>query len=305
MSILKTFETRKDWLTERRLGIGASEVATVLGINPFDTPFALQNRKKGRLAEEAENEVMRAGRILESAVAQYFTELTDAEILKRDVILMYVDENKPFLRVSPDRVCIYDNEEILLECKTTQKEVNVDDIPAHWYVQVQYQLGVSGFKKAVLAWLVRGLKFGYAEINFDEKLYNSIVEEVEQFWNDCIIGDKEPALKDVNDVLLRYPQHVEGKAIEASAEALDYYTKLAEIKAKIKQMEEEKEEYEQYLKILMKDAENLSYCGKVLVTWRATKGSQTFDKEAFQKEHSALYEQYLKDVKPVRRFLLK
>ena len=38
---------RAEWLEYRKDGIGSSEVATILGLNPGETPYQLWRRKKG------------------------------------------------------------------------------------------------------------------------------------------------------------------------------------------------------------------------------------------------------------------
>ena len=35
------FNSREEWLAARNEGIGASEVASVLGLNPWETPYQL------------------------------------------------------------------------------------------------------------------------------------------------------------------------------------------------------------------------------------------------------------------------
>ena len=93
-------EDRKGWLAQRELGIGSSEVGTILGVNPFETPYQLWLRKKGMTPPVEENEAMRAGHILEGAVARYFEEETGRQVIKSsDGDWLAVDNEKDFLRV--------------------------------------------------------------------------------------------------------------------------------------------------------------------------------------------------------------
>ena len=49
MTAIKTAEmARDDWLQERSKGIGGSDVATVLGLNPYKTPLSLWEEKTGK-----------------------------------------------------------------------------------------------------------------------------------------------------------------------------------------------------------------------------------------------------------------
>ena len=38
---------RNEWLELRKAGIGSSEVATIVGLNPWETPYQLWRRKLG------------------------------------------------------------------------------------------------------------------------------------------------------------------------------------------------------------------------------------------------------------------
>ena len=49
MAAIKTAEMERDaWLQERSKGIGGSDVATVLGLNPYKTPLSLWEEKTGK-----------------------------------------------------------------------------------------------------------------------------------------------------------------------------------------------------------------------------------------------------------------
>ena len=34
-------KNREEWLSERTGGIGSSEIATIVGLNPYETPYSL------------------------------------------------------------------------------------------------------------------------------------------------------------------------------------------------------------------------------------------------------------------------
>ena len=95
----------QEWLKYRGSGIGSSEVATIVGLNPFETPYQLWRRKVGIDPPVEENFAMRAGHILEPAVAKFWEDATGREVdLSSEGDWLIVDDAKPFLRVSPDRL---------------------------------------------------------------------------------------------------------------------------------------------------------------------------------------------------------
>ena len=96
--------SREEWLKERERGIGSSEVGTILGVNPFETPYQLWRRKRGLDEPKQETFAMKAGHYLEDAVSKFYADATGKEIIKSsssDWII--VNSEKDFLRVSPDR----------------------------------------------------------------------------------------------------------------------------------------------------------------------------------------------------------
>ena len=54
------YKNREEWLAGRSQGIGASEAGTVVGLNPWCTPYQLWRRKKGIDPPVEENFAMRA-----------------------------------------------------------------------------------------------------------------------------------------------------------------------------------------------------------------------------------------------------
>lgn len=303
---------RAEWLEHRKHGIGSSEVATILGLNPWETPYQLWRRKKGLDAPKDETFAMKAGHYLEDAVSQFWADATGREVIKSSAgDWLIVNSERDFLRASPDRTYWIpglpksNENKGVLECKTTQMSIDADDLPKHWFCQVQYQLGVSELTQGSLAWLCSGREFGYKDIAFVQDFYGWMTEEIERFWVDNILGGVEPAATSVADVVTKYARHTEGKIIEVSDEMLTVYTRLKEVRAEIAKAEVEKEELEAKIKIGFGDAEAISYNRQTLATWKASKESAKFDSKAFCQAHPDLAQSFTKTVPGTRRFILK
>lgn len=308
---------KQEWLAQREKGIGSSEVGTVLGVNPFETPYQLWRRKKGLSAPIEENEAMRAGHILEGAVATYFEQESGRHVIKAsEGDWLAVDNQHDFLRVSPDRTYWLDGKHSndnkgIVECKTTQLDVDGDDLPKHWFCQLMYQLGVMGYRQGSLAWLTRGRKFGYRDIDFDADFYAYMVERLTKFWVDYIHGDQEPPITTIEDVQLKFPHSAIGKAVEVSDEVMQDILNLKSLKPQIDELTKQKKELEDKIKTYMGDADTLCMAGtkennpKVLATWKSAKDSLKFNEKQFAKEHADLYDAYKFTVAGSRRFLLK
>ncbi len=306
------FNNRAEWLEARKDGIGASEVATIVGLNPYDTPYQLWRRKIGLDAPKEENFAMKAGHYLEDAVARFYADESGREIIKSsDGDFMFVDANKPFLRVSPDRtfwlsdMTRNDNNKGVLECKTTQKTIDPDDLPKTWFCQVQMNLGVAGYEQGSIAWLTAGREFGWRDITFSPDFYGWLVEEVERFWIDNILGKKEPIATNVRDVLLKFNRHVDGKQIEVGDDLFNVYSELKEIKEELAKLDTRKEELEGQLKMAFKDAEKMTYAGETIATWKASKPSMKLDTKLLLERYPNIAEEVTHPAQGVRRLLLK
>lgn len=307
------YSDRDGWLASRSMGIGSSEVGTILGLNPFETPYQLWRRKKGLDGPKPENFAMKAGHYLEDAVSKFFEDATGHTIIKASAgDWLAINKAKPYLRVSPDRTYWLKNSKHtvankgICECKTTQLYVDGDSVPRHWFCQLQYQMYVLEVNHGALAWLTQGREFGYREYNLDLGFCKWMISRIEDFMERYINGDEVPADTTVQDVQLRYPRHAEGKELTATDELLDAVEKLREVKAEMAALDNEKKAAEAVIKTAMADAEAVvTEGGKALVTWRAGKDRNVFDEKRFAAEHADLYADY-KTTRPASRtFLLK
>ena len=309
--------TRNEWLELRKSGIGSSEVATIVGLNPWDTPYKLWRRKTGQDAPTEENQAMRRGHYCEDAVAQYWADATGREVIKRsagDWIIR--DDEKPYLQVSPDRTFWVSADGVkhgknaeankgILECKTTNTVIDANDLPKHWFCQVQYQLGVAGYEHGSLAWMMHGFDFGHQDIDLVPDFYQWLVEQVDRFWTDNVIGGKEPDSINAADVVAKYSRHTDGKVIEASDDIYGAYLELKEVKEELARLDERKSSLEDSIKLALGDAEAVAYQGNTLATWKSTKVGLKFDEKTFKSENSEMWNKYAREVQGARRFLVK
>ena len=306
-------KSREEWLEVRKSGIGSSEVATIVGLNPWETPYQLWRRKVGLDEPKQENAAMRNGHHLEDAVSRMWNDATGREIIKRSAIDWIIrDNDRPFLQVSPDRTYWLGESRSpeakgILEIKTTRMKVDPEDLPKYWFVQVQYQLGVAGYSQGSLAWLSagQGFDFGYQDLKLVPDFFAWLIEETEKFWVDNIMGGAEPNAVSVADVLLKYNRHTDRKIIECSDEVFTAYQNLKEVRTELKTLEEREAALEETIKMAFADAEALSYGGDTIATWKAPKASLKFDAKAFQADHPDLAKPYMKESQGARRFLLK
>lgn len=303
---------RQEWLDVRKNGIGSSEVATIVGLNPWQTPYQLWRIKTGQDPAKTENFAMRAGHYLEDAVSLFWQDETGREVIKRSAGDWIIQSKEhPFMQVSPDRTFWLTGEKRneankgILECKTTQYTIDGDDLPRYWFCQVQYQLGVAELQKGSIAWLTQGRSFGYRDIDFVPDFYEWLKDEVARFWIDNVQGGKEPDLINLDDMLLKYRRHTAAKVVEVGDELLDAYHELKDLRGQIATLDERKTELETKLKMAFGDAEAIAYGGETLATFKAPKDSMKLDAKALTAAHPDLVAEFTKPTPGARRFLLK
>ncbi len=99
-----TNEQRAAWLKGRRTGIGGSDVAAVLGLNPWKTPLDVWNDKLGISEDKGMTEPAYWGTVLEDTVAKEFQLRTGKKVQK--VSHQFADPETPWAIANIDRAII-------------------------------------------------------------------------------------------------------------------------------------------------------------------------------------------------------
>jgi putative phage-type endonuclease len=170
--VLPGTATEAEWLAARRQGITASEIAIVMGLSPYSSPFALFHRKTGDLPEQPDNVAMALGRHLEAFVADEFESRHPEFSVMGDGRDLYAHGDRPWQLATPDRLIedaassgiverdgVFELENLaVLECKTDAGYDGwggdgTDEIPVHYRCQVLWQMDVLGVTTGYVACL--------------------------------------------------------------------------------------------------------------------------------------------------------
>ena len=203
--------SRKEWLEFRTKGIGGSDVAAILGLSPWNTPFSVWAKKTGRVPVEGEeNEFMHWGTIMEPILAREFEQVTGKKV-RRQNKTFYVPEH-PFLRANIDRDVI--GEDGILEIKTATEykssEWADDAVPVPYQLQVQHYMYVLDRPYCYFAYLVGGHSFGYKRVERDQDAIDIIEPQLIEWWQKHVVEDVPPEVdgEDATTAALRamYPE---------------------------------------------------------------------------------------------------
>ena len=264
----------------RQLGIGGSDMAVILGLSTYKTPYQLYLEKVGEIEPaNEESQYQYWGNQLEAIVRDEFAKRNNVTITTPDTL---IHPEHDFLRGNVDGFIPELNAVLEVKC-SSQFMSNVwgasgtDEIPMQYLVQVAFYCMLTNADCAHVAVLIGGNDYREYKYTRDLVLEATIISTAKKFWN-CVISKTPPAPINQVDLRLMYPQHDPEKTIPATTDIKQELQALAETKAKIKEFSDAEDKYKFNIMRFMKDAECVADAdGKALVSWKANKrGSRTF-----------------------------
>jgi putative phage-type endonuclease len=298
-------------LAQRRQGIGASEVAAVLGLAPYATPLDVWMRKTGRQGSvPPQTQASRMGHLLEPIVAQLYAEETGASLRESGTLV----GEEPWMLATPDRIATKHDMEWLVEIKTksfyTAKafgEPGTDAVPPEILCQVLWQQRVTGlYANADVAVLVDGRDYVVYRVPYDRDLADDIVTQCRDWWQRHVVEDTEPAITGGSGIAYlqrKFAQHTD-VIVQADDTAEDYLAQLADAKRRLKEAELAEESARLALMQMIGDAAGMhGVHGKV--SWRQVKGRAFTDWKSLAIAKGAStdeIEQYTNSGAPSRQF---
>lgn len=321
--------SRDDWLEERTKGIGGSDVATVLGLNPYKTPLELWEEKTGKTKGKTAGEAAYWGTQLEDLVAKEFSKRTGMKVQRVNFMLTAGEDG--WMRGNIDRAIVNTDiagrvsvlkpekaaecgrlltTDVGLECKTANQfmadqwgdsqeqeilagQVVTDHkIPLYYETQIQWYMAVTGLSKFYVAVLIGGNDFRMYEVPRDEDVIQALVSQCEAFWKNNVLADVPPAPVNVEDIKKLYRKD-NGEMTEATNEEAADIGELRTLKERIKELQEQEKAVASRVIMAIGEKAGLLIGGAKAVTYKAM-NSTRFSSTDFKKEHPDLYKDYAK-----------
>ena len=299
---------RTAFLERRKSGIGGSDVAAVLGVSKWKTPYQLWLDKTSDTVEEKESDILHFGTVLEQVIADEYARRNNVKVLRRNQ--MYRRADHPELIANIDRYVVGGK---ILECKTCNAYASSkfgeggDEVPDEYLLQVQHYMHVTGYHEADLAVLIGGNEYRQFSLTYDADLANYAADRCVEFWNDYVVPQVPPPAI-VQDNLTEYYKAVPGSSIVATEEIAELCRLYKEESAAEKAAKERKEALGSQIKLFAAENEIITNAeGKTLATWKKGKDRATVDWKAlaadkgFTEADTAFYTKY----SPVRTFSVK
>ena len=317
LRLVKTNELDRDaWLDVRRRGIGSSDAAAAVGLNPYQSALELWMQKTGRAHllpvddPNDEESPMYWGHILEPIVAAHYTKRTGRRVRKINAVLQHPDPDKGWMLANIDREVTGCEDVQILECKTAGingARLWKEGVPEYVQLQVMHQLAVTGKQAADVAVLLGGQHLEIHRITRDEAMIRNLIQLERAFWQ-LVETDTPPAAdgSDSADLALRclYPQDA-GSAVDFSDDPTlsAVFADLASIRGRIAEDEQREAKLKQCLQQAMGDASRARFeTGEV--SWKRAKDSVVLDVATLLKEQPELLQRYPLTKRGSRRFLI-
>jgi putative phage-type endonuclease len=190
-----------EWLEWRKKGAGASEVAAIIGVNPYTTCRQVWLEKTGRSKGFEGNFATQRGTELEAKARSRYELISMEDMPPATIIHPKYD----IVRVSLDGLRS-DNKKILeIKCpgESNHKIAQSGKVPDHYVPQVQYQMAATGADTCDFFSYYEGpngTSDALVEVESNIEYQGMLIAKVLDFWNDFVLKDVSPPLTD-RDIL--------------------------------------------------------------------------------------------------------
>jgi putative phage-type endonuclease len=316
LRLIKTQELNRDqWLSVRQGGIGSSDAAAAVGLNPYRSALELWMDKTGRgdalpqVDPNDESSPMYWGTLLEPIVAAHYTKRTGRKVRKVNAVLQHPDH--PWMLANLDREVLGDPSVQILECKTAGfngARLWKDGVPEYVQLQVMHQLAVTGKQAADVAVLICGQELQIHRIERDEAMIAQLIALERRFWT-FVESDTPPPAdgSDSADLALRclYPRDA-GTVLDwtQDLEMSSVFSDLLAVRQVLERHETLEAQLKQRIQQRMGDASRALFeTGEV--SWKRSKDAQTLDALRLQQERPEIWKGYTMTKPGSRRFLVQ
>lgn len=297
-----------EWEQERRNSLGASEVPGVLGLSPYgQTRRTIYRNKLGITTDEFDKERAFIGHESEKAMSAWLRQF-HPEVGDIRPAAMVRSVEYPWLHASLDRIALKGDVRVPVQMKTAHyfpgKEWE-DGVPSAVQLQIQTEMLVFGAPYAWAVCFTGAMKYYLYRVEADPMVQDQIIRITGDFWNEHILAKVEPAatlMSEFDESKTNTGKTVAGDERLLMAWYLDGLERSA-YKGAEEQIEAVKAAYKELLTDA--DADELTYSGRSLYTWKRSKDVLSFDRAAFEREHPELVAQYTRLVPGSMRFLRK
>lgn len=315
LKLVKTHElNREQWLTVRKGGIGSSDAAAAVGLNPYKSQLELwmeKTNRDGNLPQTDPNDEtspMYWGTLLEPIVAAHYTKRTGNKVRRINAVLQH--PNEPWMLANIDREVVAAPRVQILECKTAGingARLWKDGVPEYVQLQVLHQLAVTGKQAADVAVLIGGQDLQVHRIERDEKMIAQLIELERRFWQFVELDQAPPAdgSESADQALRALYSRDTGVSLDLTedGEMALVFADLLAVRGELADANKKEAELKQRIQQRMGEASRALFVGGG-VSWKRSADGTTLDIDRLRREMPELAASFSKVVPGTRRFLV-
>jgi len=308
---------RETWLTIRQSGIGSSDAAAAVGLNPYKSQLELWMQKTGRLntrtethdnTHEDDNTQLFWGTVLEPIVAEHYARRTGFKVRRVNAILQH--PTYPWMLANLDLEVVGSDAVQVLECKTAGingAKLWRDGVPEYVQLQVMHQLAVTGQQAADVAVLVGGHELRTYRLERDDALIEGLITLEAEFWRH--VEEDIPPPADASDsagdaLRALFPSDDQRTIyVTEQPELTQAFEQLQQIRSDLEHTKRTEAQLKHQLQQAMGSASVAEFpTGRL--TWKKSADTQALDINRLKQEQPELVQQYMTLKPGTRRFLI-
>ena len=213
----------KKHIERRKRYIGASEVAAILGLDPYRTKWDIWADKTGRLEESKTSEAATIGSVFEVGILRLAEQQLGKLTLNQWRVLQGTH-----LSATDDAIVRETGRPVEAKFRGIYKfpggewgEASTDQVPDDVIAQGQTQLLCTDSDLCHVAAFLTGRGFEMFVVPLDKELGETIIEAVERFWNDHIVKDIPPEESQPSASVIKRIRREPKSVIDISAEIVE------------------------------------------------------------------------------------
>lgn len=262
-----------EWHEARRTRINGSEIAAVLGLSPYESPFSLWHRKSGTVSGVESTDVMYWGTTLEPTIrAEWNKRHPDLPV---EMTGQWRHRDRPWQGGSPDGLGdgrLWEGKTAHFNLAAEWGEQGTDEFPIQYRCQTLWYLDVFGFDYCDVSVLIGGSDYREYVIQRDDAEL-AVMRDAAVAFLDTLASGAQPALdghEATYEVVRELHPGIEPISVELPAAIAEpYLTALATLK----DAEAEKRRWTAEVAAFMGPAKEAWYDG-VKVAGREAKGTE-------------------------------
>lgn len=269
---------RAAWEAVRRLGIGGSDVAAIVGLDKYRGARHVYEEKHGREVVR-DNESMEIGREIEDFIARMFSKRSGVPIAAPPGTLAHVDHAWAMVNIDRDALDPETGEVVgPVECKNRseyqleewESEDGPPDAPA---LQCHWGMAVGGYARGYVAALVGGNKLRWHVVERDEEMIGHLLDYCGKWHARHVVEGFPPpvdGLEATKDLLGRlYEVKPEAIAEVDLRKAKELRAQRADLDEQIKALTKQKTAVENEMRDTAGTAEVVKVGAATAWTWKA------------------------------------